>query len=99
MIVSDYALVKKRERQWYLRHAVWRARKAGAKFADIARTLGVSRNRVYQIYWDADEDVRGRKRSPLTEDLFPITRGHRSQLMRNVGWLIRMQERNWILTE
>lgn len=81
MIVSDYAEIEKRERQWHRRHAIWRAAKAGAKAADIAKSLGVTESAVNQAYRKADYETRHDYMSPLESELTQVEFVDRAQIL------------------
>lgn len=72
MIVSDYSKVEEEERLWHQRHAVWRARKAGALFKDIAHVLGRPHATVHAMYEKADCEARGGERSPMMRELSQV---------------------------
>ena len=72
MIVSDYAKVEEEERRWHLRHAVWRARKVGAKFKDISHVLGKPHSTVHRMYQEADREACENEPSPMMGELSKV---------------------------
>ena len=80
MIVSDYSKIEEQERIWHRRHAIWRARRAGATFTEIGDSLGISKTRVLQMYRKAAHEVLRDKRSPLASELSHVEMVSQSQL-------------------
>jgi hypothetical protein len=50
---------------WEKRMRVLIARNAGAKFSEIAKHLGVSHERVRQMFFKAEREVRYKNKSPI----------------------------------
>jgi regulatory protein YycH of two-component signal transduction system YycFG len=57
--------IAKIQHAWEKRMRVLIAKNAGAKFSEIAKRLNVSNERVRQMFFKAEEELRYKKKSPI----------------------------------